>query len=101
MVSGIRQSSTGAPAGLCDSSAGNGGRAGTGVDSPGSSGATADFKLTIANTAELEPVLQQVVATDAVLCSDVAAAYRIASQHLGLAHRAINLSAGRRVIAGV
>ena len=50
---------------------------------------------------EIEPVLQQVVATDAVLCSDGAAAYRIASQHLGLAHRAINLSAGQRVIAGV
>ena len=64
-------------------------------------GATADFKLTVANTAEIEPILQQVVATDAVLCSDGAAAYRIASQHLGLAHRAINLSAGQRVIAGV
>ena len=64
-------------------------------------GATADFKLTVANTAEIEPVLQQLVATDAVLCSDGAAAYRIASQHLGLAHRAINLSAGRRGIAGV
>src|SRR5918996_3211667 len=52
-------------------------------------GATAHFKLTVANTAEIEPILQQVVATDAVLCSDGAAAYRIASQHLGLAHRAI------------
>ena len=64
-------------------------------------GATADFKLTVANTAEIEPILQQVVATDAVLCSDGASAYRIASQHLGLTHRAINLSAGRKVIAGV
>ena len=91
----------GAPARPCDPSAGHGGRAGTGLILRDRQGATADFKLTVANTAEIEPILQQVVATDAVLCSDGAAAYRIASQHLGLAHRAINLSAGQRVIAGV
>jgi transposase-like protein len=65
------------------------------------SGATADFKLTAANTANIEPPLRAVLAPDAILCSDGASVYRAAAQHLHLTHRPINLSAGVRVIAGV
>ena len=65
------------------------------------SGATADFKLTAANTAEIEPPLRAVLAHDAILCSDGASVYRAVAQHLHITHRPINLSAGIRVIAGV
>jgi hypothetical protein len=65
------------------------------------SGATADFKLNAANTANIEPPLRAVLAPDAILCSDGAAVYRAVAQHLHLTHRPINLSAGVRVIAGV
>jgi transposase-like protein len=65
------------------------------------SGATADFKLTAANTAEIEPPLRTVLAHDAVLCSDGASVYRTVAQHLNITHRPINLSAGIRVVAGV
>ena len=60
-------------------------------------GATTDFKLGVANTANIESVLEQVLAPDVVLCSDGAAAYRIAAAHLGISHRAVNLSRGVRV----
>jgi transposase-like protein len=65
------------------------------------SGATADFQLTAATTAEIEPPLRAVLAPDAILCSDGASVYRAVAQHLHLTHRPINLSAGIRVIAGV
>jgi transposase-like protein len=65
------------------------------------SGATADFKLTAATTAEIEPPLRAVLASDTILCSDGASVYRAVAQHLHLTHRPINLSAGIRVIAGV
>lgn len=65
------------------------------------SGATADFKLTAATTAEIEPPLRAVLAHDAVLCSDGASVYRAVAQHLPITHRPVNLSAGIRVIAGV
>jgi transposase-like protein len=65
------------------------------------SGATADFQLTAATTAEIEPPLRAVLAPDAILCSDGASVYRVVAQHLHLTHRPINLSAGIRVIAGV
>ena len=65
------------------------------------SGATADFKLTAANTAAIEPPLRAAPAPDTVLCSDGASVYRAVAQHLHITHRPINLSAGIRVIAGV
>lgn len=65
------------------------------------SGATADFKLTVANAAEIEPPLRAVLAQDAVLCTDGSSVYRAVAQKLKITHRPINLSAGVRVIAGV
>jgi transposase-like protein len=65
------------------------------------SGATADFKLTATDTDTIEPLLRGLLAQDAILCSDGGAVYRLAANHLGIAHRPVNLSAGIRVIGGV
>lgn len=65
------------------------------------SGATADFQLTAANAAEIEPPLCAILAPDVVLCSDGARVYRAVAQHMKITHRPVNLSAGIRVIAGV
>lgn len=64
-------------------------------------GATTDFKLTAATQIEEAPILGQVVASDAVLCTDGGASLRGAARQAGIAHRALNLSAGIRVLAGV
>lgn len=63
-------------------------------------GITTDYKLNVANTAEIEPLLKEHLALDVVLCSDGGAPYRLAARHLGLTHKAVNLTAGIRVIAG-
>ena len=65
------------------------------------SGATADFKLRAADTTEIVPPLRALLAQDAVLCTDGASVYRAVAKKLGVTHRAINLSAGIRGIAGV
>lgn len=65
------------------------------------SGATADFKLSVANASAIEPPLRAILTQDTVLCSDGGAAYRIVAQKLGVTHRPVNLSAGIRVVAGV
>jgi hypothetical protein len=65
------------------------------------SGATADFHLSAANVAQIEPPLRAILAPDTVLCSDGAGVYRSVAQHLKITHRPINLSAGIRVVAGV
>ena len=64
-------------------------------------GATTDFKLTAATQMEEAPILGQVVASDAVLCTDGGASLKGAARQAGIAHRALNLSAGIRVLAGV
>lgn len=64
-------------------------------------GATTDFKLTAATQMEEAPILGQVVASDAVLCTDGGASLKGAARQAGIAHRALNLSAGVRVLAGV
>ena len=64
-------------------------------------GATADFKLKTATQIEESPILGQVVAPDAVLCTDGGASLRGAARQAGIAHRALNLSAGIRVLGGV
>ena len=63
-------------------------------------GATTDFKLKAATQLEEAPILGQVVASDAVLCTDGGASLRGAARQAGIAHRALNLSAGIRVLAG-
>lgn len=64
-------------------------------------GATADFRLKGTAAEDIEPALRGILSPDSILCTDGAAAYKIATKHLGIAHRAINLSAGVRVLAGV
>ncbi|RLA19806.1 MAG: IS1595 family transposase, partial [Gammaproteobacteria bacterium] len=64
-------------------------------------GATTDFKLSSASQIEEAPILAHVVASDAVLCTDGSASLRCAARQAGIAHRALNLSAGVRVLAGV
>ena len=64
-------------------------------------GATTDFKLSVASQIEEAPILGQVIASDAVLCTDGSASLRCAARQAGIAHRALNLSAGVRVLAGV
>jgi transposase-like protein len=63
-------------------------------------GVTTDFQLTVANTQTIEPLLKSILAKDAILCSDGAAPYRLAAQHIGLTHHAVNLSAKIRVVSG-
>lgn len=65
------------------------------------SGATADFKLTAADTVTMEPLLRAMLAKDAILCSDGGPVYRSVAHQLGVTHRPVNLAAGIRVIAGV
>ncbi|MDD2762280.1 MAG: IS1595 family transposase [Methylomonas sp.] len=64
-------------------------------------GATTDFKLPAATQNEEAPILGQVIASDAVLCTDGSASLRGAARQAGIAHRALNLSGGIRVLAGV
>jgi len=64
-------------------------------------GATTDFKLLTASQIEEAPILSQIIASDAVLCTDGSASLKSAARQAGIAHRALNLSSGIRVLAGV
>ena len=64
-------------------------------------GVTTDFKLTLACQREEAPILSQVISPDSVLCTDGAASLKGAARQARIAHRALNLSAGVRVLAGV
>ncbi|GAC1371459.1 MAG: hypothetical protein NVS3B3_04980 [Aquirhabdus sp.] len=63
-------------------------------------GVTTDFQLTATNTQTIELLLKLILSKDAILCSDDAAPYRLAAQHIGLTHHAVNLTAKIRVILG-
>lgn len=63
-------------------------------------GVTTDYRLPVANTEAIKPLLQAHLAPDVVLCSDGGAPYRRAARDLGLTHRAVNLTAGIRVVGG-
>jgi transposase-like protein len=65
------------------------------------SGATADFKLAATDAQHLNPPLRDILAKDAILCSDGGAVFRSVAHTLGITHRPVNLSAGIRVVAGV
>jgi len=68
---------------------------------PDRHGATTDFKLSSASQIEEAPILAHAVASDAVLYTDDSANLKCAARLVSLAHRALNLSAGVRVLAGV
>jgi transposase-like protein len=63
-------------------------------------GATADFRLPGVSAREIEPVLNPLLAADAILCTDGASAYVIVARHLGLAHHPVNLTRGIHVVRG-
>ena len=67
------------------------------------SGATADAILPKDDHREIEAVLRPLLARDAVLCSDGGGKgpIALAAREIGVAHRAVNLSKGIRVLAGV
>ena len=60
------------------------------------SGACADQIVQALDTAHLAAVLQPVLATDAVLCTDGSAALAAAARYIGVEHHSINASAGQR-----
>ena len=59
-------------------------------------GATADFRLASVSANDIEPALKPLLAPAAILCTDDAAIYAIASKHLGVMHRPVNLAKGIR-----
>ncbi len=67
------------------------------------SGATSDAILPKDDHWEIEAVLRPLLARDAVLCSDGGGKgpIALAARDMGVAHRAVNLSKGIRVLAGV
>jgi transposase-like protein len=64
-------------------------------------GATADFKLTADNAETIKLPLGNLLAKDAILCSDGSPLYKAASKALNITHRPVNLAAGIRVVANV
>jgi len=61
------------------------------------SGASTDFILGRSDKAQLITVLQPVLARDVVLCTDGSSALAAAARHIGVEHRALNMTAGQRV----
>ncbi len=64
-------------------------------------GATIDPVLPALDSHTLAQARRPILAPDTVLCADGAAAYRLLAQRDGIALKAINLSAGIRVVEGV
>jgi transposase-like protein len=62
------------------------------------SGACTDQIVQALDTAHLAAVLEPVLATDAVLCTDGSGALAAAASHIGVEHHAINVSAGQHAI---
>lgn len=64
------------------------------------SGQTADFRLEKIDAPHISAVLRPLVDKDAILCTDGARVYQTVAREIGLAHRAINVQQGIRVIDG-
>lgn len=62
------------------------------------SGACADQIVHALDTGHLAAILQPVLATDAVLCTDGSTALAAAARHIGVEHHAINASAGEHAV---
>ncbi len=67
------------------------------------SGATSDAILPKDNRREIKTVLEPLLARDTVLCSDGGGKgpIAVAAREIGVAHRAVNLNKGIRILAGV
>lgn len=64
------------------------------------SGQTADFRLQKIDAHHIAAVLRPLIDRDAILCTDGARVYQAVARALGLAHRAINVQQGIRVMEG-
>ncbi|WP_309680480.1 IS1595 family transposase [Polaromonas sp.] len=64
------------------------------------SGQTADFRLDKLDAHHIAAVLRPLIDRDAILCTDGARVYQTVARVTGLAHRAINVQQGIRVIDG-
>ena len=64
-------------------------------------GNTADFVLVKADKAHIGALLQPILASDVILCTDGGKALGAVAREMGVCHRPVNLAAGVRVIAGV
>lgn len=64
------------------------------------SGQTADFRLENIDAPHVAAVLGPLVDKDAILCTDGAQVYQKVARDMGIAHRAINVQQGIRVIDG-
>lgn len=65
------------------------------------SGQTADFKLSSLDASHVSEKLEPLIDPDAILCTDSAGVYVAFARTAGIAHRAINVRRGRRVVEGV
>ncbi len=65
------------------------------------SGATTDAVCPTFNQEALSQVISPLIQVDSVLCSDGLPVYRAFAEKAGLTHKALNLSAGVRVVEGV
>jgi transposase-like protein len=64
-------------------------------------GATANFILAADGKSDLVAALKPLLPRDTILCTDGSSVLAAAVKEIGIAHRPVNVSAGRRVIAGV
>jgi len=65
------------------------------------SGATANSVLAADGKANLVAALKPLLPSDTILCTDGSSVLAAAVREIGVTHRPVNVSAGRRVIAGV
>jgi transposase-like protein len=65
------------------------------------SGATANVILAADGKADLVAALKPLLPSDTILCTDGSSVLAAAVKEIGVTHRPVNVSAGRRVIAGV
>jgi transposase-like protein len=65
------------------------------------SGATANIILAADGKANLVAALRPLLPSDTILCTDGSSVLAAAVKEIGITHRPVNVSAGRRVIAGV
>ncbi len=65
------------------------------------SGATANIILTADSKTELVAALRPLLPSDTILCTDGSSVLAAAVKEVGVTHRPVNVSTGRRVLAGV
>jgi transposase-like protein len=64
-------------------------------------GQTANWRLQADHAASVAAALKPLLAPDVLLCTDGSSTLASAARQMGVCHRPVNVSAGRRVIAGV